>query len=151
MSKGLISIYYGTETGNSRMIAEELAAQAVKLDVSASVHDLVNVTAEEFAKETVPCVIVISTWNRGLPPYFARRFCAELEACTVPMPNVRYAVIALGDEHYENFCACGKAVDAALAKLGATRILPRTDLGSSFKREFAGWGSKFWDAIQTSA
>jgi sulfite reductase (NADPH) flavoprotein alpha-component len=129
-----IAIYYGTETGNSRFVAVSLAEKARARGIAADVEDLVNVTARRIAEETRPVAIVISTWNRGRPPFYSRRFCEELKKETVRMEGLHYAVIALGDEHYEMFCACGRDVDAALEKLGGTRFAPRTDLDSRFRQ-----------------
>jgi sulfite reductase (NADPH) flavoprotein alpha-component len=148
MAKRLISIYYGTETGNSKWIAESLATAAAKRGAVASVHDLVNVSAQQFSEDPDPCIFVISTWNRGQPPFFARRFCAEIAEGRVLMPNVRYTVIALGNETYGNFCACGKILDGQLEKLGAKRFMPRRDMGGAFKSDFEKWLPDFWEALR---
>jgi len=151
MGKTTLSIYYGTETGNSRSIAEAIAGMAAKKDVAVSVYDLVNVSAQQLARNTDPVVIVISTWNRGKPPFFARRFVTDLETGTVKMPKLTYTVVALGDEHYEHFCACGKNVDAILEKLDAKRFMPRTDLGSTFRTDILNWESIFWKHFEKLA
>jgi len=148
MAKRLISIYYGTETGNCKWVAEEIATAAAKRNTVASVHDLVNVSARQFSEARDPCVIVISTWNRGQPPFFARRFCAELDEGKVSMQGVRFTVIALGNESYGDFCACGRNVDTQLEKLGAQRIMPRRDMGASFKADTSKWLTEFWEALR---
>jgi sulfite reductase (NADPH) flavoprotein alpha-component len=148
MGNKAISIYFGTETGNSRYVAETLATMAAQRGCAASVRDLVNVSADELARDADPVVIVISTWNRGRPPFFARRFCAEVEAGKTPMPKLRYTVIALGEESYEKFCECGKSLDALLEKLGGTRFLARADFGSTFKDDLKKWEPRFWKSLE---
>jgi sulfite reductase (NADPH) flavoprotein alpha-component len=144
--KGL-SIYYGTETGNSRFVAETIAAEARTRGAEASVEDLVNVPPNRLAAQDRPVVIVISTWNRGKPPFYARRFCEELEKGAVRMDGVRYAVVGLGDEHYELFCACGRNVDAAMERLGAVRFAERIELGASFRKLAPGAAKTILDAL----
>jgi sulfite reductase (NADPH) flavoprotein alpha-component len=142
-----IAIFYGTETGNSRFVAVSLAEEARARGMCADVEDLVNVTAGRLAEETRPVVVVISTWNRGRPPFYSRRFCEELKKGAVRMDGLRYAVIGLGDEHYDMFCACGRDVDAALEKLGGTRFAPRTDLDSHFRQNTPGAAKALLDAL----
>jgi sulfite reductase (NADPH) flavoprotein alpha-component len=108
------------------------------------VHDLVNVSAEQLSRDKDPVIIVISTWNRGKPPFFARRFYAELEEGKTRMPARTYTVIALGDEHYEYFCACGINVDRMLESLGGKRFMPRTVMGSTFRTDLTKWAQAFW-------
>jgi|GEM_PF-2439027 sulfite reductase (NADPH) flavoprotein alpha-component len=142
-----LSIYYGTETGNSRFVAETIAAEARARGAEVSVEDLVNVLPSRLATQGRPVVIVISTWNRGKPPFYARRFCEELEKGTVRMDSVHYAVVGLGDEHYELFCACGRNVDAALEKAGAVRFAERVDLGASFRKLAPGVAKTLLDLL----
>ena len=40
------------------------------------------------------------------------------------LSEVSYAVFALGDEFYENFCQAGKDFDSFLERLKAQRLLP---------------------------
>ncbi|HNX04970.1 MAG TPA: flavodoxin domain-containing protein [Opitutales bacterium] len=133
MENNSIAIFYGTETGNSRFVARALADEALKRGIAAGVEDIVNITAGRLAEEKRPVVVVISTWNRGRPPYYSRRFFEELEKGAVRMDGLRFAVIALGDENYEMFCQCGRDIDAALEKLGGMRFAARTELGARFR------------------
>jgi sulfite reductase (NADPH) flavoprotein alpha-component len=144
---GTLSIYYGTETGNSRFVAEILAGEARARGIEVAIEDLVNATPRRIAEERSPVVIALSTWNRGRPPFYARRFCEELEKGVVRMDDVRYAVIALGDEHYELFCACGKNVDAAMEKLGGKRFAQRIDLGADFRKQAPNAARTILDAL----
>jgi len=145
--KGL-SIYYGTETGNSRFVAETIAAEARARGAEASVEDLVNVPPSRLTAQDRPVVIVISTWNRGKPPFYARRFCEELGKGTVRMDGGRYAVVGLGDEHYELFCECGKNVDAAMERLGAVRFAERIDIGAAVRKTAPGAAKAILDALE---
>lgn len=150
MEERRIAIYYGTETGNSRFVAETLAEAARSRGYEAVPEDLVNVPARRLSEEKRPSVVVISTWNRGKPPFYCRRFYEELEAGRTRMDNLRYAVIGLGDEHYEFFCACGKNVDAMLEKLGGKRFAPRTDLGARFRERAPEVAKTLLDALENA-
>ena len=48
-----------------------------------------------------------------------------------PLRSLRFAVLALGDSAYDDYCAAGQRVDRCLEARGACRLLPRfdTDVG----------------------
>ena len=82
--------------------------------------------------------MIISTWGEGDPPSEAEDFCNDLyEGEGVPdLAHLDFAVCGLGDTGYDVFCGCGKDVDAALEKHGATRFIDRVDLDVDFDDDF---------------
>ena len=55
------------------------------------------------------------------------------------LDGVRFAVLALGDTAYANFCGVGKAIDARLEELGASRAADRVDLDLDYAKQAAEW------------
>ena len=55
------------------------------------------------------------------------------------LDGVEFAVLALGDTAYVEFCAIGKAIDARLEALGAKRVTERADLDLDFAEPAARW------------
>jgi len=55
------------------------------------------------------------------------------------LEGVRFAVLALGDSSYAQFCETGKAIDARLEALGAARAAARIDLDLDYEA-----GAKTW-------
>lgn len=146
MSEMKLTIVYGTETGNSRGLANQVAKRAIKNGVDATVQDMAAYTAESLAAETAPVLLIVSTWDDGLPPMKARPFFKALESAP-PMPALRYAVLALGDTEYDQFCKAGKDLDEQLATLGGTRLMPCGELSSDFQVSYMGWSKKFWQTM----
>jgi sulfite reductase (NADPH) flavoprotein alpha-component len=56
--------------------------------------------------------------------------------------GVRFAVLALGDTAYAQFCATGKAIDQRLEALGGTRAFDRVDLDLDYAKQAAEWTEK---------
>ncbi len=146
MSDKNLTIIYGTETGNSRGLANSVAKRATKNGVNAKVVEMTAYTPEQLAAETSPVLLIVSTWDDGLPPLRARKFFSALKEAPA-MPGLQFVVLALGDSEYPQFCQAGKDLDALLEKLGGTRLLPRGELGADFQVSFMGWSKSFWQKM----
>jgi sulfite reductase (NADPH) flavoprotein alpha-component len=142
-----ISIYFGTETGHSRAVAYAIAARAGEAGFTATVTDLVDVFASRLSEERNPSLFVVSSWDDGKPPFMSRRFFAELESSGVRAPDLRYAIIALGDRRYQRFCGAGKTLERLLENAEAKALLPRADFGREFEREAEAWMPGFFKAL----
>ena len=118
-----ITIIYGTETGNSESLAREAREKLTKLGHQATVVDMEDMTVEQL-KNAGTLLVVTSTWGDGEPPSNAEALYQALKDSSEDLSTVNYAVFALGDEFYENFCQAGKDFDAFLERLKAQRLLP---------------------------
>lgn len=139
-----LTVLYGTETGNCRGLAQKVSQKGAKNGVTVDVHDLAEFTIDQLQLIDHPVLIIISTWDDGLPPPKALSFCNALFESTADMSHLNYSVLAMGDLEYPLFCECGKQVDAKLETLGAQRIFERTDLGADFMVSYIGWSKRFW-------
>lgn len=85
-------------------------------------------------------IVYAATWGEGEPPGRAADFYHALMSDGAPrLDGVRSAVLALGDTAYTQFCATGKAIDARLEALGASRAADRIDLDLDFAKQAVEW------------
>ncbi|TMJ23876.1 MAG: sulfite reductase flavoprotein subunit alpha, partial [Alphaproteobacteria bacterium] len=74
---------------------------------------------------------------------------ADLMRADAPaLDGIEFAVLALGDSAYAEFCAVGKAIDARLAALGGKRAVERLDCDLDFAGPAAKWIDR---AVETLA
>lgn len=132
-------ILYGSETGNSESLALKARKAATKLGFDAKVLDMADATPASLASAR-NLIVIAATWGEGDPPQRAAEFYRSLMAGDAPrLDGLRFALLALGDTAYVNFCATGRAIDERLVALGATRVADRVELDLDFAKKATAW------------
>ena len=134
-----LTIVYGTQTGNARRLAEQLADQCQAAGLEVRLLRADAYPPRELQHER--CLyLVISTQGDGDPPDDARALVEFISGKRAPaLKELRYAVLGLGDSSYPQFCAIGRQLDARLAELGATRLEARGDADLDFDTVAGPW------------
>ena len=145
-----LTVLYGTESGNSEELAEQVLKTAKKKGFKAQVTNMSEISPASLAKAE-RLLVVVSTWGDGDPPEAAEDFYAELMEKEVSLEGVEFSVCALGDTSYDQFCETGKQIDARLEKLGAKRIADRVDCDVDFEESFEQWSVQVWKNLGESA
>jgi len=118
-----VTIVYGSQTGNSRRVAEKLAQRSEAAGLRVRLLRADAYPLREFKDERY-LHLVISTQGDGDPPDDARGFVDFLLGKRAPaLPQLRFAVLGLGDSSYPKFCEIALVLDARLAELGGSRWL----------------------------
>lgn len=134
-----LTVLYGTETGNSRGLARTVAEAAQQRGIVATVSDMADYKTRKL-KDEQDLLVITSTHGEGDPPQSAVAFFEFLEGRKAPkLPDLRFAVLALGDSTYEKYCEGGKRIDRRLEELGATRLEARVDCDVDFDEAAPGW------------
>ena len=123
-----ILILVGSESGNAQMVADLLAEELGKEG-----HRIaVEARGAEAMGRLLDCgtaLVCCSTHGEGELPENIRPLREALLAARPDLSQLRYGVIALGDQTYrDTFCRGGKTMDALLASLGAARIGERLEI-----------------------
>ncbi|HUB16366.1 MAG TPA: flavodoxin domain-containing protein [Acetobacteraceae bacterium] len=138
-AKAKLTILYATESGNAEALAGAARKTAARLGFAAKAVDMAD-TAPARIADAENLLVIASTWGEGDPPQRAEAFMTELMAEKASrLDGLRFAVLALGDRAYAQFCQTGKQIDARLEALGATRITARIDCDLDYQKPAAGW------------
>ncbi|WP_426704093.1 assimilatory sulfite reductase (NADPH) flavoprotein subunit [Staphylococcus shinii] len=147
-----INILYGTETGNAEEIAETFEGKLKEHNFNAHLWDM-----DDFPKETLADVehlfIICSTQGVGEPPINALDLYDYLHSDEAPqLETVNFAVLALGDQDFPDFCQAGKDFDHVLGELGANRVADRVDCDFDFEETAEQWITNMLELLsQTSS
>ena len=122
-----VLILFGTVTGNAESLARRTAEVIARQGFNVSVKDMAHYAADALSQES--CVVIItSTYGNGEPPDDAAPFWeGVVQKDGLNLRRVKFSVLALGNSTYDHFCKCGRDLDAALERHGATRFYPRVD------------------------
>jgi len=143
-----LKILYAGETGNAAALARDLAARAQAAGLPASAEDVAHYKTRELKDETT-LLFIASTHGEGEPAEPALPFYEFLDGRRAPqLPQLRFAVLALGDSTYEFFCEAGKRLDARLEQLGAQRLCERIDCDVEYEADAGRWFETLLASLQ---
>ncbi|WP_430811326.1 MULTISPECIES: diflavin oxidoreductase [unclassified Carboxylicivirga] len=142
-----LTILYGTKTGNAQLIAQQAHKYYHQCGIESECYNMEKYDVGRLPSEN-KLLLVISTDGEGELPPNARRFFKLLQHPDMPsLSGLQYALCALGDSSYDNFCGAGKMLDNQLKKLGAIPLMSRVDCDLDFKKAALQWIQNSYDTI----
>ena len=139
VAKPALTILFATESGNSEALARKAGKDAARLGFAPRVLDAAEATPADLAR-TERLLVIAATWGEGEAPARATGFLAAMLADDAPrMDKVNFAVLALGDRAYAQFCAVGHILDERFAALGARRAAPLLECDLDYDAPAAAW------------
>lgn len=137
-----LTILFGSQTGNAKGLAESFQGKAEEAGFSSKLVSMADYKPRQLKNET-HVVVFVSTHGEGDAPDDAIELHEFLAGKKAPkVPNLKYAVLGLGDSSYEFFCQTGKDFDSRLAALGASAIIPREDCDVDYDAQADSFAQK---------
>lgn len=120
-------VAYASQTGTGEYLAGQTVATLRAAGLEASCASIDTLTPEALARGC-RILFIASTYGEGDAPDSAARFASKLAAGGPPLDQLHYAVLALGDSAYANYCGFGRWLDAALTARGAQPLFERIEI-----------------------
>ncbi len=131
-----VLLLWASQTGNVESLVEPFATRLMESGFEIKTTCMADCDVSVLHKAQY-VLLMTSTFGDGDAPDNGRDFWesinADNAATAFKLDAVHYAVLALGDRNYDQFCGHGCNVDARFAALGAKRLLDRTDCDTEFQ------------------
>ncbi|WOO39316.1 NADH:ubiquinone reductase (Na(+)-transporting) subunit F [Rubellicoccus peritrichatus] len=154
-------ILYGSQTGTAERLAWDCRRELQHMGVTSEVMEMDQFMSsivdsgltgdDNILTSTVErkLIVITSTYGVGEAPDNARRLLEHLRS--LPHDSIRnlsYAVLALGDRSYVNFCQCGKDFHNQLETIGGKPIWPITLADTDVDESFSSFMEQFRERYQ---
>ncbi len=133
-----VLVAFASQTGTAQSLAWQTARSLKVAGVPSRVVALSDVAADDLSNAH-RALFLVSTYGEGDPPDNAALFARRLMAAQLPLQQLRYGVLAMGDRAYANFRGFGMALEHWLARQGAQPLFDRVDVDGGDESALRDW------------
>ena len=146
-AKPELALLWASQTGNAEALAEQFAQQLSVQGWAVNFQSMNDYTLEKLVANKL-VVFVTSTFGDGDAPDNGGDFWSQLNSESAPeLSQLQFALLALGDSNYDQFCGHGKKLFARLQALGARALVERVDCDTDFEVPAAEWFAKLKEQL----
>ncbi|WP_282343216.1 sulfite reductase flavoprotein subunit alpha [Pseudomonas sp. PS02288] len=131
-------IGFASQSGLAEQLAWRAAGQLQAAGVPVQVQPLMRID-EQALRQTRNALFVVSTFGDGEAPDNARSFERKMLGQRLDLGSLHYAVLALGDRQYQQFCGFARRVDAWLSGAGARTLFDAVEVDDGDSAAIADW------------
>ncbi len=147
VAKPELLLLWASQTGNAENLAQNFAQQLVAQGWAVNLQSMNDYSVEQLSNNKI-ALFVTSTFGDGDAPDNGGDFWSQLTSESAPdLSGLQFALLALGDSNYDQFCGHGKKLFARLQALGAKALVERVDCDSDFESPAAGWFAKLCEQL----
>lgn len=133
-------VVFASQSGFAEQLAWHAAARLQAGGQGARVVALAALSESDL-KNAQRALFVVSTFGDGEAPDSARLFEKQLAVRRWPLPQLEYALLALGDRSYPAFCGFGRKLAGWLDAQGARALFPAVELDNGDPAGLEQWNT----------
>jgi len=145
-----ILLLWASQTGNAEGLAENFAKTLHERGWQVNVQPMNEFDVARL-KEEKRALFVTSTFGDGDAPDNGGDFWAQLQSDDLSLAQLEFALLALGDSNYDQFCGHGKKLYARLQALGAKPLMERVDCDADYTKPAQEWFAKVLELLPSAA
>lgn len=131
-------VVHASQTGFAMELADMTAASLRHGGITVQRAGLEHLDAARL-RGIERALFVVSTTGEGDPPDPALGFVRQVMSRTVALETLQYAVLALGDREYTQFCAFGHQLDEWLRQQGAKPLFDLVEVDNADDSALRHW------------
>ncbi|MCM3883230.1 bifunctional nitrate reductase/sulfite reductase flavoprotein subunit alpha [Frankia sp. R82] len=147
----VVQVLWASQTGNAEEAAATVRERLAQAGWQARLREM-STPAADILRDPGDLLVVTSTFGDGDPPDNGCGLWDDLNAEDAArlLEGRRFAVAALGDSSYADFCGHGRRLDERLGALGGDRLLPRVECEPDYADALGAWLDDVLTALAAS-
>ncbi|MDU9406817.1 sulfite reductase flavoprotein subunit alpha [Pseudomonas sp. zfem001] len=129
---------FASQSGFAEQLAWQSAGQLQAAGIPVRVEPLSRLDADSLSRAQ-KALFVVSTFGDGEAPDAAQGFERKVLGGSLPLGQLSYAVLALGDRQYENFCGFARRINDWLGLQGAHRLFDSVEVDGDDQAALQHW------------
>jgi len=131
-------IGFASQSGFAEQLAWQTAGQLQAANVPVRVQPLAQLDEHQL-RNASKALFVVSTFGDGQAPDSARGFERKLLAQSLDLKQLNYALLALGDRQYQQFCGFAKRLHDWLGRQSANSFFAPVEVDGSDHQALTHW------------
>ncbi len=129
---------FASQSGFAEQLAWQSAGQLQAAGIPVRVEPLSRLDADSLSRAQ-KALFVVSTFGDGEAPDAAQGFERKVLGGSLPLGQLSYAVLALGDRQYEHFCGFARRINDWLGLQGAHRLFDSVEVDGDDQAALQRW------------
>ena len=134
-------IAFASQTGTAQGLAWQTARSLRASGLASRVVAMSELVADDL-RQAQSALFLVSTYGEGDPPDNGALFARRLMSDPLPLPELSYGLLALGDRAYANFRGFGLALERWLDSQGAKALFERVDVDNADEAALRVWNER---------